>query len=88
MRRMGTLGMKLGMTTLYDQWGDIVPVSIILLDRVQVVQIKPPEDGNKFYQVQMGLGEKRIKKVNKALMGHYLKARVPPKRVLAEFPVS
>lgn len=56
MRRMGTLGMKLGMTTLYDQWGDIVPVSIVLLDRVQITQIKAPEEGNKFYQVQMGIG--------------------------------
>ena len=39
---MGTMGVKLGMTTLYDQWGDVVPVTIILLDRVQVVQIKAP----------------------------------------------
>lgn len=43
MRRMGTLGVKMGMTTLYDQWGDIVPVTVILLDRVQVIQIKSPE---------------------------------------------
>lgn len=42
MRRMGTLGMKLGMTTMYDKWGYTVPVSVVLLDRVQVVQIKPP----------------------------------------------
>ena len=73
---------------MFDQWGDMVPVTIILLDRVQVVQIKPPEDGNQFYQVQMGIGEKKIKKTNKAQMGHYLKARVPPKKVLSEFPVS
>ena len=83
MRRVGTLGMKLGMTTLYDNWGDIVPATIILLDRVQITQIKAPEEGNKFYQVQLGIGEKNIKKTNKALMGHYLKARVPPKKVLA-----
>lgn len=88
MRRMGTLGLKLGMTTMYDQWGDIVPVTIVLLDRVQVVQIKAPEPGNTFYQVQMGIGEKSIKRANKALLGHYLKARVPPKQKLAEFPVS
>lgn len=42
LRRMGTLGMKLGMTIMYDQWGNIVPVTIVLLDRVQVVQIKTP----------------------------------------------
>ena len=77
------MGVKLGMTTLYDQWGDVVPVTIILLDRVQVVQIKYPEQGNKFYQVQMGIGEKKIKRCNKAMLGHYLKGRVPPKRFLA-----
>lgn len=63
---MGTLGVKIGMTTLYNRWGETVPVSIVLLDRVQVVQIKPPEDGNTFYQVQMGSGEKRLKRLNKA----------------------
>lgn len=78
----------MGMTTMFDQWGDIVPVTIVLLDRVQVVQVKPPLPGNRFYQVQMGLGDKRIKRVTKALMGHFLKANVPPKQKLAEFPVS
>jgi ribosomal protein L3 len=34
--------MKLGMTIMYDKWGNIVPVTIVLLDRVQVVQIKNP----------------------------------------------
>lgn len=56
MRRMGTLGIKLGMMTMFDKWGDIVPVSIVQLDRVQVVQVKPPLEGNKYYQVQMGTG--------------------------------
>ena len=88
MRRMGTLGIKMGMTTLYDSWGYTVPATVILLDRVQVVQVKPPTPGNPFHQVQMGIGDKRIKKCNKAEMGHYLRARVPPKASLAEFPVS
>ena len=76
------------MTIMYDKWGNIVPVSIVLLDRVQVVQIKNPQHGNSFYQVQMGIGEKRIKKLIKPELGHFLKAKVPPKKVLAEFPVS
>jgi len=53
---MGTLGIKLGMTTMFDRWGYTVPVTIVLLDRVQVVQVKRPDVHNKFYQVQMGLG--------------------------------
>lgn len=36
----------------------------------------------------MGIGQKSIKKVTKPILGHYLKAKVPPKQKLAEFPVS
>ena len=39
-RRMVTLGIKLGMTTLWNKWGHMVPVTVIELDRVQVVQVK------------------------------------------------
>lgn len=80
MRRVGTLGMKLGMTTLYNSWGDTTPVTVILLDRVQVVQIKSPGNGNPFHQVQLGIGEKKIKQLNKAEIGHFMKSKVPPKQ--------
>lgn len=66
----------------------MVPVTIVLLDRVQIVQIKEPVDGNKFYQVQLGIGERRLKRMHKGLMGHYLKHKIPPKRELVEFKVS
>lgn len=56
MRRMGTLGIKLGMTTLWDKWGHMVPVTVIELDRVQVVQVKKPIFESQYYQVQMGIG--------------------------------
>jgi large subunit ribosomal protein L3 len=79
LRRVGTLGVKMGMTTMYNRWGETIPITIILLDRVQVVQIKPPAEGNTFYQVQMGFGSKRLKKLNKSEIGHFMKAKVPPK---------
>lgn len=40
MRRVGVIGVKLGMTTLWDDWGRMVGVTAIELDRVQIVQIK------------------------------------------------
>ena len=88
LRRMGSIGVKLGMTTMWNRWGHIVPVTVVELDRVQVVQIKPPVEGNHFWQVQMGFGEKNMKKITKPLLGHYIKAGVPPKRRLMEFRVS
>lgn len=80
LRRVGTLGMKLGMTTLYNSWGDTTPVTVVLLDRVQVVQVKPPGNGNPFHQVQLGIGEKKIKQLTKAEIGHFMKSKVPPKQ--------
>jgi len=50
------LGIKLGMTTLWDRWGHIVPATVIQLDRAQVVQIKKPVRNNELYQVQIGSG--------------------------------
>jgi large subunit ribosomal protein L3 len=82
------LGIKLGMTTLWDRWGHIVPATVIQLDRSQVIQIKKPVRNNSLYQVQIGCGEANLKKVNKPLMGHFLKSRVPPKRHISEFRVS
>lgn len=76
------------MTTLWDSWGHVVPATVIQLDRTQIVQIKPPVRNNTFYQVQVGVGQRNLKRVTKPMLGHYLKARVPPKRKLVEFKVS
>ena len=88
LRRVGALGIKLGMTTMWDSWGHVVPTTVIQLDRTQVVQIKKPVRNNEFYQIQIGVGEKRLKAMTKPMLGHYLKSGVPPKRKLAEFKVS
>lgn len=44
------------MTSMWDKWGNMVPVTIIELDRVQIVQVKEPRHDNEYYQVQMGIG--------------------------------
>ena len=56
LRRVGALGVKLGMTTLWDSWGHVVPATVIQLDRTQIVQIKKPVRNNEYWQVQIGLG--------------------------------
>lgn len=88
LRRSGSVGIKLGMTTMWNKWGHIVPVTVLELDRAQVVQIKKPNRGNELWQVQMGFGEKNMKRITKCMLGHYIKAGVPPKRKLMEFSVS
>ena len=66
MRRVGSIGRKLGMTIMWDKWGHMVPVTIIEIDRCQVVQIKEPRHQKEYYQVQMGMGEANYKNLNKA----------------------
>ena len=73
---------------MWNKWGHTIPITVIQLDRVQVVQIKKPEAGNELYQVQIGIGEPNFKKITKSELGHFVKAQVPPKRILSEFKVS
>ncbi|HHT28227.1 MAG TPA: 50S ribosomal protein L3 [Firmicutes bacterium] len=82
----GTLGRKLGMTQIFTENGNVVPVTVIEAGPVRVVQKKTVEtDG--YEAVQLGLGEK-LKNVNKPERGHFAKAQVVPARKLAEFRIE
>lgn len=52
-RRCGVLGYKLGMTSIWDKWGKLHPLSVIQVDRCQVVQVKT-EDKEGFNAIQLG----------------------------------
>jgi large subunit ribosomal protein L3 len=62
---VGIVGTKLGMTTLWDDWGQMAPVTVIELDRVQVVQIKAPQGNDGYYHVQVGSGQSNLKRLKK-----------------------
>lgn len=55
---------------------------------MQIVQIKEPQAADGLYHVQVGSGERNIKRLNKPEIGHFMRAGVPPKRYLSEFKVS
>lgn len=83
----GILGRKLGMTQVYDENGNIVPVTVIEAGPCFVVQRKlPASDG--YSAVQLGFGEVAPAKVNKPESGHFKKAGVKPRRLLREFRVE
>ena len=86
-KRTGVLGYKIGMTHFWDNWGAIVPCSVIQLDRCQVTQVKTLENDG-VNSMQLGIGEKAAHKLNKAQVGHFLKFNMPPKEHLAEFVVT
>jgi len=85
--RFGLLARKLGMTRVFTQDGNHVPVTVLKVDICQVVAARTREkDG--YTAVQLGVGTAKTKNVTKPQRGHFSKAKVEPKARLAEFRVS
>ena len=85
--RTGLIAQKLGMTRVFDDQGAHVPVTVLKLDGCQVVGRRTAENDG-YSAVQLGVGKVKVKNVNKAQRGYFAKAKVEPKRRLAEFRVS
>ena len=80
----GIIGKKLGMTQLFDQKGNVVPVTVIEAGPCVVVQKKTIENDG-YEAVQVGFGDLKASKVNSPMKGHFAKGDVAPKKVLREF---
>lgn len=85
--RSGVITQKLGMTRIFTDDGRHVPVTVLKLDNVQVVAQRTDEK-NGYTALQLGYGLKKVKNTTKAERGHFARAKVEPKRKLAEFRVS
>ena len=80
----GLLGKKIGMTSIYDASGKIVPCTVIEAGPCVVTQVKTVEkDG--YSAIQLGYDEKKEKNTTKPLKGHFAKAGTTPKRIVREF---
>jgi len=78
------IGKKLGMTQVFDEKGNVVPVTVVEAGPCPVVFLKTMENDG-YEAVQLGFGDIRVKKVNKPMTGHFAKQGVAPKRKLKEF---
>ena len=85
--RSGVIVQKKGMTRVFNDKGAHVPVTVLHLDNCQVVDQKT-DDRNGYTALQLGAGQAKVKRTTKAMRGHFGKAKVEPKRKLAEFRVS
>ena len=86
-QRTGVIAKKLGMTRFFDAAGQHVPVTVLSLDGCQVTAQRTQEkDG--YVALQLGAGAKTPKNTSTAMRGHFAKAQVEPKRVVAEFRVN
>ncbi|MFZ9070131.1 MAG: 50S ribosomal protein L3 [Burkholderiaceae bacterium] len=84
---LGLLGRKVGMTRIFTEDGDTVPVTVIDVSDNRVTQLKSNEtDG--YCAVQVAYGTKRASRVTKPAAGHFAKAGVQAGEILREFPVS
>ena len=87
MLRSGILAKKLGMTQVYDDLGNHIPVTVLSLEGCQVVAQKTNEKHG-YSAIQLGAGEAKAKRVSKAERERFAKAGVTPKKKLVEFRVA
>jgi large subunit ribosomal protein L3 len=84
---LGLVGRKVGMTRVFTDDGDTIPVTVVDVSNNRVTQLKTPEiDG--YAGVQVTFGKRRASRVVKAAAGHFAKAGVEAGSVLREFRVT
>ncbi len=84
----GLIGKKIGMTQIFTEDGNVVPVTVIKAGPCLVVQKKSGKEKGE-NKVQLGYVEdKKVKNINKPMNGHFEKAKVPPVKVLKEFQID
>ncbi|MEM9843569.1 MAG: 50S ribosomal protein L3 [Pseudomonadota bacterium] len=87
MLRSGVIAKKVGMTRLFMEDGKQIPVTVLQLDKLQVVAQRTPEQHG-YAAVQLGAGAAKAKRTSQAMRGHFAAAKVEPKRKIAEFRVA
>ena len=82
--KKGIIGRKIGMTQIFDEKGNVIPVTVIEAGPCVVAQVKTVEtDG--YDAIQLGFGEIKDKHINKPEKGHFAKAKLANKKHLREF---
>ena len=85
--RSGVIAQKVGMTRIFTDAGEHIPVTVLKVDSCQVVAHRTKEK-NGYTALQVGVGKAKVKNVSKAERGNFAIAKVEPKRKLAEFRVE
>jgi len=84
---LGLIGRKVGMTRVFTEEGESIPVTVLEVKPNRVTQIKTP-DSDGYTGLQVAYGERRSSRVSKALAGHYAKAGVTAGSGIKEFPIA
>jgi len=81
----GIIGKKIGMTSVFDDEGNNVPVTVIEAGPNVVTQVKTEDGPDGYDAVQLAFGDKKEKNTTSALQGHFAEAETDPKKVVKEF---
>jgi len=84
---LGLIGRKVGMTRVFTEEGESIPVTVLEVKPNRVTQIKTP-DSDGYTGLQVAYGDRRSSRVSKALAGHYAKAGVTAGSGIKEFPIA
>jgi large subunit ribosomal protein L3 len=85
--RTGLIAQKVGMSRVFSDDGRHIPVTVLKVENCQVVaQLTEEKDG--YTALQLGIGNAKVKRVSKAMRGHFAKGKVEPKNKLAEFRIG
>ena len=85
--RSGVIAQKVGMTRIYNDAGEHVPVTVLRMENCQVVAQRTQEK-NGYTAVQLGVGLAKVKNTSKPMRGHFAAASVEPKAKVAELGLS
>jgi large subunit ribosomal protein L3 len=85
--RSGVIAQKVGMTRVYNDAGENIPVTVLKVDNCQVVAHRTVET-NGYVALQVGVGKAKVKNVSKAERNRFAVAKVEPKKKLVEFRVD
>ena len=85
--RTGLIAKKMGMTRIFTDSGEHIPVTILKVDSCKVIA-KRTKELNGYNSLQIGFGAAKVKKMSRALRGHFAKTEIEPKNKLVEFRVS
>jgi len=80
----GILGKKIGMTNIYNNDGELIPVTVIKAEPCHIVSVKT-KDRDGYTAIQLAAGSVKEKKLSKPVLGHYKKNNITPHLKIAEF---
>ena len=87
MNEIALIGKKIGMTREFYKTGQLVPVTVLKMEKARVIQIIE-EDKRGYKAVQLGYGKIKNSKLKKAMKGYFAKKNTEPKKILKEFRVE